>query len=592
MRNEINNEWLMQRLTRLQRVADRQANVIVIEDMPTMRLLLVQTIRQMGFKNVHRAANGKQGLELIQQHHCDLAIVDWVMPHMTGLELLEKIRDLDDYSDMIFVMVTAESHEVNVVRGVEERVDTYLTKPVNMYKLTRRLNEILFRRETESRCALQFASGRQEAALKKMGAVAKKMPEAKWPLANLAKMYARSGRFDIAEKYFQQILKRDSSTTYVLVELGKIKEREGDTEAALKYYHRAIYRNNQFFRAYDVIAEALLSQGNKEDALLALETAMQNGGTESAGRQELFADLLLDENRFEEAESALRKAMELKPQVSVIPRKFRIAKCCLAQGKVDEGIEVLEEVVKSAKRDQAQERLEASLLIGKSHLANGDVEKAVTMFERLIEPHTWPGKYMPEAKYNLLKTIGKVYLQTGNVHQASKYFYDSVLLNLDDQENIKDIGYYADSLGFPELGGAIEEKISDLRSRVEACAEEGRVLVERGEYDAAHKAYDQGLRIDPNSGRLYFNKGRLFLRMDEMERCFIYMERALEFGLANRDAELVAKVAQTYLEQDNFPRTRRILELAHELDLEDESIHSVVDMLQARQPVVGHALTG
>jgi hypothetical protein len=80
--------------------------------------------------------------------------------------------------------------------------------------------------------------------------------------------------------------------------------------------------------------------------------------------------------------------------------------------------------------------------------------------------------------------------------------------------------------------------------------------------------------------------------MGELEKCFNYMERALEFGLANRDAELVAKVAQTYLEQENFPRTRRILESAQEMNLDDESIVSVVDMLQAKQPETAHALTG
>jgi tetratricopeptide (TPR) repeat protein len=166
------------------------------------------------------------------------------------------------------------------------------------------------------------------------------------------------------------------------------------------------------------------------------------------------------------------------------------------------------------------------------------------------------------------------------------------MLNLDDYENIKDIEFYASSMGFVELGGAIEEKISGLRAKVEACAAEGRMLVKKGEYTAAHQAYDQGLRLDPNSGRLYFNKGRLFLRMGELEKCFNYMERALEFGLANRDAELVAKVAQTYLEQENFPRTRRILESAQEMNLDDESIVSVVDMLQAKQPETAHALTG
>ena len=133
-------------IERLERIEARSASVMVVDDMQTMRLLITQSLRGAGFEEIHGAADGESALNMMRRLNTDLAIVDWNMPRMDGLELLDRVRSTPELKDMVYIMVTAETLDVRVLQAAEEQQDAYLTKPISPDKLARRLDLILEKR--------------------------------------------------------------------------------------------------------------------------------------------------------------------------------------------------------------------------------------------------------------------------------------------------------------------------------------------------------------------------------------------------------------------------------------------------------------
>jgi tetratricopeptide (TPR) repeat protein len=537
------------KMARLERIANRTCDVIVVEDVSTMRFLLVQTLRQMGFTNIHRAANGSQGLELIEKHKCDLAVVDWYMPQMTGLELLELVREDEGLKDIIFVMVTAESIELNVVRSIEEKIDSYLTKPVNMYQLSRRLDAILYRRGVEALADLYLKNGQSDLALKSLSEASQKAPHTKWPLSRLGKVYASLNLFDKAAECFEKVLSKDPAAAYAYIELGELQEKKGSLDEALGFYRKAFDVNPKFFRAYDVCSRCLIDNEQHSEAIRVLEEAIQNKGTENAWRQETLGGLLFEVQRFMESEEAFRKALELKPHQHQVSNNLSVGKCCFKQGKFDESIEALQRAISRSGPEQTEARLEASLLQGRGYMRRGDPEEAKKIFRRLLDPRRWPAKVLPQAQHLIHREIGKAYLKEGDAYEASIHFKQSALHNLDDQGNIDNMVEFCNHNEYETLGQSLLENINELRTNVLKFSEIGMQLVNNGDYAGAEQAYDKGLELDPTAGRLYYNKAKLVYRLGKKDQCFEHMVKSLKFGLEKLDKELVEEV--TYFLYEN-----------------------------------------
>ena len=72
---------------------DRNMRILVVDDAQTMRRIIVNLLRQLGFTNMTEADDGTTAWERLSTEHIDLIISDWNMPKMTGIELLKKVRE-------------------------------------------------------------------------------------------------------------------------------------------------------------------------------------------------------------------------------------------------------------------------------------------------------------------------------------------------------------------------------------------------------------------------------------------------------------------------------------------------------------------
>ncbi|MGE0086178.1 MAG: response regulator [Desulfococcaceae bacterium] len=116
--------------------------VLVVDDFSTMRRVIRKILKGIGLENVTEADNGKKAWEIISRQKIDLVICDWHMPNMKGVDLLEKIRSDPKYTDLPFIMVTAEGKKKFVLEASEKGVTSYITKPFSTEDLENALKSM------------------------------------------------------------------------------------------------------------------------------------------------------------------------------------------------------------------------------------------------------------------------------------------------------------------------------------------------------------------------------------------------------------------------------------------------------------------
>jgi len=122
---------------------DTSIKVLIVDDFATMRRILKNILKQIGFKNLLEADDGTTALEVLEKNNVDLVISDWNMPKMTGLELLKTLRSDKRYARIPFLMVTAEAQKQNVIEAVQAGVSNYVVKPFTAEAISEKLEKIL-----------------------------------------------------------------------------------------------------------------------------------------------------------------------------------------------------------------------------------------------------------------------------------------------------------------------------------------------------------------------------------------------------------------------------------------------------------------
>ncbi len=101
---------------------------IVVDDSSTMRKLLKSILLSAGLE-VIEARDGLDALACLQQRAPDIALLDWNMPEMSGVELLSKLRADHAYDQMRIMMVTTESEQEHIIQALQKGADEYVMKP-------------------------------------------------------------------------------------------------------------------------------------------------------------------------------------------------------------------------------------------------------------------------------------------------------------------------------------------------------------------------------------------------------------------------------------------------------------------------------
>ncbi len=122
---------------------DKNMPILIVDDYNTMRRIIKNLLKQLGFDNTDEAADGNEALAKLKEKPFKLIISDWNMEPMTGYELLQKVRADAALKELPFLMVTAESKPENVVAAKQAGVSNYIVKPFNAETLKGKLVAIL-----------------------------------------------------------------------------------------------------------------------------------------------------------------------------------------------------------------------------------------------------------------------------------------------------------------------------------------------------------------------------------------------------------------------------------------------------------------
>ena len=116
---------------------------MVVDDSLTMRRIVINTLKSIGYENVTEAADGKEAMGKLLAEGADFLITDWNMPEMTGLELAKWVRSNEKFGSLPILMVTTRGNKEDVIEAMKARVNNYIIKPFTAQGLKDKIDQVL-----------------------------------------------------------------------------------------------------------------------------------------------------------------------------------------------------------------------------------------------------------------------------------------------------------------------------------------------------------------------------------------------------------------------------------------------------------------
>ncbi|MCK0526366.1 MULTISPECIES: chemotaxis response regulator CheY [unclassified Anaerobiospirillum] len=124
---------------------DKDIKILIVDDFSTMRRIIKNLLRDLGYNNTHEADDGATALPMLESGDFQFVITDWNMPIMQGIELLRKIRESPKLKSLPVLMVTAEAKREQIVTAAQAGVNGYIVKPFTADILKGKLDKIFER---------------------------------------------------------------------------------------------------------------------------------------------------------------------------------------------------------------------------------------------------------------------------------------------------------------------------------------------------------------------------------------------------------------------------------------------------------------
>ena len=121
---------------------DKNMKVLIVDDFSTMRRIIKNLMRDLGYANTHEADDGSTALPILKSGSFDFLITDWNMPKMQGIDLLKAVRADPLLSSLPVLLVTAEARREQIVAAAEAGVNGYIVKPFTAEMLKKKIDKI------------------------------------------------------------------------------------------------------------------------------------------------------------------------------------------------------------------------------------------------------------------------------------------------------------------------------------------------------------------------------------------------------------------------------------------------------------------
>ncbi|NLD00785.1 MAG: response regulator [Gammaproteobacteria bacterium] len=124
---------------------DKNMKILIVDDFSTMRRIIKNLLRDLGFTNTAEADDGATALPMLKNGNFDFLVTDWNMPIMSGLDLLREVRADENLKHLPVLMVTAEAKRDQIIAAAQAGVNGYVVKPFTAQALKDKIEKIFVR---------------------------------------------------------------------------------------------------------------------------------------------------------------------------------------------------------------------------------------------------------------------------------------------------------------------------------------------------------------------------------------------------------------------------------------------------------------
>lgn len=123
-------------------MADKNLKILIVDDFSTMRRIVRNLLKELGYTNADEAEDGVVALQKLKGGNFQFVVSDWNMPNMTGIDLLRAIRADAELKHLPVLMVTAEAKKENIIEAAQAGASGYVVKPFTAATLEEKLNKV------------------------------------------------------------------------------------------------------------------------------------------------------------------------------------------------------------------------------------------------------------------------------------------------------------------------------------------------------------------------------------------------------------------------------------------------------------------
>lgn len=373
---------------RNQKLDYRKISILVVDDMKSMRLTVRKMLKSLDIgTDLRFAENGRDGLRVLQQTRCDLAIVDWNMPVMNGIEMLEKIRKDSALRDMPVIMVTAEAERDIVSEVAEIEVDGYLLKPLTLQSLDSKIKSVIQKMNnpdpvTQYRKLARELEEKKEfdAAIENIRQALKLKPNASRLLRQMGLLHFKIQKNKIAEKCLLKAVSVNNQDIISRVYLADYYLKLNELKKAGRTYLEVLSLSGRYNdRAFD-IGKKLLKNGFKSLALDIFSKTLYQSKKPNLTREKII-EICMENNELEFPLELLDRAIRENP--SNYEMVYQAGKLILQSGDWETALKHFIKVDR-----HVMSHVDAKLEIAKIYYMNRKIYKADEYLNQIlrIEP--------------------------------------------------------------------------------------------------------------------------------------------------------------------------------------------------------------
>ncbi len=365
-------------------------------DVSEMRILIVDDMEPM-FKSMRGmlkvlkvgrkyqyAQNGLEGWKMLEAGSFEMAIIDWNMPVMNGVELLGRIREDRELRDMPVVMVTAESNREIVAEAAESDIDAYILKPLTVRSLGDKISMVIENANNPPQMIVHLKQAREleeagdiEAAIAEAKMAVTADPMSSRPIRELGYLFFKINDLENSEKCYLKATKMNKLDVFAFHHLGELYLKQDNIDRAEKCFDKAMTISPRHVDRGINFGKILVQKNMEEKAVKVFEKAI-NISDESLKLREEVAEFCMENNMYDYSS----KLMEFI--VSKVPTRYDLLiKIGMLKDKMGRHNEALLYFTDAEKKDK--ENIKLKLSIAKIYMKMGHMLRAEAKLKEVLK---------------------------------------------------------------------------------------------------------------------------------------------------------------------------------------------------------------